>query len=166
MDVRLTILTIVNILSIVMSLVAIYRSKNTIDSDIHYIEKIMEYIELEKCIKEEKKVTTKIISYEQAVKDILETLPKGSAKVIDEPIDNTVVIRIQKKCIYGGITMELTLFLENGKTFKFDNVTILNDDGKEIVFNYVSMSTGKTKSATINTEKILGMAVSSKEDSK
>ena len=62
--------------------------------------------------------------------------------------------------------MELTLFLENGKTFKFDNVTILNDDGKEIVFNYVSMSTGNTKSATINTEKILGMAVSSKEDSK
>lgn len=96
MDVRLTILTIVNILSIVMSLVAIYRSKNTIDSDIHYIEKIMEYIELEKCIKEEKKVTTKIISYEQEVKDILETLPKGSAKVIDDPIDNTVVIRIQK----------------------------------------------------------------------
>ena len=96
MDVRLTILTIVNILSIVMSLVAIYRSKNTIDSDIHYIEKIMEYIELEKCIKEEKKVTTKIIPYEQAVKDILETLPKGSAKVIDEPIDNKVVIKIQK----------------------------------------------------------------------
>jgi two component system response regulator (pho family)-like protein len=79
-----------------MSLVAIYRSKNTIDSDIHYIEKIMEYIELEKCIKEEKKVTTKIIPYEQAVKDILETLPKGSAKVIDEPIDNKVVIKIQK----------------------------------------------------------------------
>lgn len=96
MDVYLKILTIVNILLIVMSLVAIYRPKNSIDSDIHYIEKIMEYIELEKCIKEEKKVTTKIISYEQAVKDILETLPKGSAKVIDEPIDNTVVIRIQK----------------------------------------------------------------------
>ena len=49
--------------------------------------------------------------------------------------------------------MELTLFLENGKTFKFDNVTILNDDGEIIVFNYVSISTGKTKSATINTEK-------------
>lgn len=59
--------------------------------------------------------------------------------------------------------MELTLFLENGKTFKFDNVTILNDDCETIVFNYVSMSTGKTKSATINTEKILGMAVSSEE---
>ena len=96
MDVYFKILTIVNILLIVMSLVAIYRPKNTIDSDIHYIEKIMEYIELEKRIKEEQKVTTKITSYEQAVKDILETLPKGSAKMIDEPIDNTVVIRIQK----------------------------------------------------------------------
>lgn len=93
MDVHLTILTIVNILSIVMSLVAIYRSKNTIDSDIHYIEKIMEHIELEKCIKEEKKET----NYEQAVKDILETLPKDSAKVMDEPIDNTIVIRIDKR---------------------------------------------------------------------
>ena len=60
--------------------------------------------------------------------------------------------------------MELILFLENGKTFKFDNVTILNDDGKSMDFNYVSMSTGKTKSATINTEKILGLAISSKED--
>ncbi len=98
MDVRLTILTIVNILSIVMSLVAIYRSKNTIDSDIHYIEKIMEYIELEKCIKEEKKET----NYEQAVKDILETLPKGSAKVMDEPIDNTIVIRIDKRVFMEG----------------------------------------------------------------
>lgn len=62
--------------------------------------------------------------------------------------------------------MELTLFLENGKTFKFDNVTILNDGGKNIVFNYVSMSTGKTKSAEINTTKIVGMAISSKGDSK
>ena len=62
--------------------------------------------------------------------------------------------------------MELTLYLENGKTFEFDNVTILNDDGENIIFNYVSMSTGKTKSATINTEKIVGMAISSKEDSK
>lgn len=59
--------------------------------------------------------------------------------------------------------MELILFLENGKTFKFDNVTILNDDGKSMDFNYVSMSTGKAKSATINTKKILGLAVSSEE---
>lgn len=98
MDVLLTILTIVNILSIVMSLVAISRSNNTIGSDIHYIEKIMEYIELEKCIKEEKKET----NYEQAVKDILETLPVGSAKVMDEPIDNTIVIRIDKRVFMEG----------------------------------------------------------------
>ena len=98
MDLRLTILTIVNILSIVMSLVAISRSNKTIDPDIHYIEKIMEYIELEKCIKEEKKET----NYEQAVKDILETLPKGSAKVMDEPIDNTIVIRIDKRVFMEG----------------------------------------------------------------
>lgn len=97
MDVLLTILTIVNILLIVMSLVAIYRPKNTTDSDIHYIEKIMEYIELEKCIKEEKKT-----NYEQAVKDILETLPKDSAKVMDGPIDNTIVIRIDKRVFMEG----------------------------------------------------------------
>lgn len=75
-----------------MSLVAIYRSKNTIDSDIHYIEKIMEYIELEKCIKEEKKE----INYEQAVKDILDTFPKGSVEVINQPFSNRIIIRIQK----------------------------------------------------------------------
>lgn len=92
MDLSLTILTIVNILSIVMSLVAIYRLKNTIDSDIHYIEKIMEYIELEKCIKEEKKET----NYEQAVKDILETLPKGSVEIINQPFSNAIIIKIQK----------------------------------------------------------------------
>lgn len=91
MDVLLTILTIVNILLIVMSLVAIYRSKN-VDSDIHYIEKIMEYIELEKCIKEEKKE----INYEQALKDILETFPKGSVEVIHQPFSNRIIIRIQK----------------------------------------------------------------------
>ena len=98
MDVLLTILTIVNILLIVVSLVAISRSNKTIDPDIHYIEKIMEYIELEKCIKEEKKET----NYEQAVKDILDTLPKGSAKVVDEPIDNTIVIRIDKRVFMEG----------------------------------------------------------------
>ena len=95
MDVRLTILTIVNILSIVMSLVAIYRSKNIIDSDIHYIEKILEYIELEKCVKEEKK-DTNYTNYEQAVKDILETLPKGSVKAINQPFTDTIIIKIQK----------------------------------------------------------------------
>ena len=98
MDVRLTILIIVNILSIIMSLVAIYRTKNTIDSDIHYIEKIIEHIELEKCIKEEKKGT----NYEQAVKDILDTLPKGSVEIINQPFSNTIIIKIQKNVFMEG----------------------------------------------------------------
>ena len=98
MDVRLTILIIVNILSIIMSLVAIYRTKNTIDSDIHYIEKIIEHIELEKCIKEEKKDT----NYEQAVKDILDTLPKGSVEIINQTFSNTIIIKIQKNVFMEG----------------------------------------------------------------
>lgn len=98
MDVRLTILIIVNILSIIMSLVAIYRTKNTIDSDIHYIEKIIEHIELEKCIKEEKKDT----NYEQAVKDILDTLPKGSVEIINQPFSNTIIIKIQQNVFMEG----------------------------------------------------------------
>ena len=98
MDVRLTILIIVNILSIIMSLVAIYRTKNTIDSDIHYIEKIIEHIELEKCIKEEKKDT----NYEQAVKDILKTFPKGSVEIINQPFSNTIIIKIQQNVFMEG----------------------------------------------------------------
>ena len=62
--------------------------------------------------------------------------------------------------------MELTLFLENGKTFKFDNANILSENNDFIVFNYISMSTGKKKRATINSTKILGMAISIEEDSK
>lgn len=92
MDLHLIILTIIIILYIVMSLVAVYRSNETVDKDIQYIEKIMEHIELEKRIKEKEKE----INYEQAVKDILDTLPEGSVKVMDGPIDNTIVIRIRK----------------------------------------------------------------------
>ena len=62
--------------------------------------------------------------------------------------------------------MELTLFLENGKTFKFENATILSENNDFIVFSYISMSTGKKKRATINATKILGMAISIEEDSK
>lgn len=100
MDLRLTILTIVTILYIVMSLVAIYRSNNTVDKDIRYIEKIMEHIELEKRIKEKEK--EKEINYEQAVKDILETLPKGSVEVINQPFSNTIIIKIQKNVFREG----------------------------------------------------------------
>lgn len=92
MDLHLTILTIVTILYIVMSLVAIYRSNNTVDKDICYIEKIMEHIELEKRIKEKEKE----INYEQAVKDILDTLPEGSVEIINQSFSDTIIIKIQK----------------------------------------------------------------------
>ena len=92
MDGSLIFVLIVDTLAILISLIAIYKSNNTIDSVMDSIEEITKHIELKKRIEEEKKET----NYEQAVKDMLDTLPKGSAKVIDEPIDNTVVIRIQK----------------------------------------------------------------------
>lgn len=98
MDLSLTLVLIADTLAIIMSLIAIYKSNNAIDLGMDSIEKIMEYIESEKCIEEEKKET----SYEQAVKDILETLPKDSAKVMDEPIDNTIVIRIDKRVFMEG----------------------------------------------------------------
>lgn len=62
--------------------------------------------------------------------------------------------------------MELTLFLENGKTFKFENVTKVKESMDFIEFSYISMSTGKKKIATINTTKILGLATSIEEDGK
>ena len=62
--------------------------------------------------------------------------------------------------------MELIIFLENGKTFKFENATILSNTMEFIEFDYVSMSTEKKKRATINTEKILGLATSMEDDSK
>lgn len=102
MDLSLTLVLIADTLAIIMSLIAIYKSNNAIDSGIDSIEKIMEYIESEKCIEEEQKVTTKITSYEQAVKDILEALPADSAKVMDGPIDNTIVIRIDKRVFMEG----------------------------------------------------------------
>mgnify|MGYP001740353567 CR=1 FL=1 len=42
--------------------------------------------------------------------------------------------------------MELTLFLENGKTLRFENVTNIKQDSyitSMVTFNYVSASDGK-----------------------
>lgn len=62
--------------------------------------------------------------------------------------------------------MELTLYLENGETARFNNVNILRDDMEFIIFTYVSMSTGKNKRAKFRTQKIWGFVTSTKEDSK
>ena len=46
---------------------------------------------------------------------------------------------------------ELTVFLKNGNTLKFENITgfSLNSSEDSISFYYVSMSTGKKKYATL-----------------
>ena len=62
--------------------------------------------------------------------------------------------------------MELTLYLENGKTLRFENVTNLKKDNKfyfVITFNYVSMSDGEKKKAIFSTKNVLGLSVD-KED--
>lgn len=97
MDFHTVFMLILNIASILISIVALKRVDESIDLEAYYYCKNkMKVDEMKEKQEKEKKVTTKITSYEQAVKDILETLPKGSAKVMNEPIDNTVAIRIQK----------------------------------------------------------------------
>ena len=62
--------------------------------------------------------------------------------------------------------MELTLYLENGKTLRFENVTDLERDSHFMniyIFNYVSMSDGKKKKAFFNTKSLIGLSVD-KED--
>lgn len=52
---------------------------------------------------------------------------------------------------------ELTVFLKNGNTLKFENVTdfSFNLYGSAVNFYYVSMSTGKKKYATLYLDKIV-----------
>ena len=62
--------------------------------------------------------------------------------------------------------MELTLYLENGKTLRFENVTNWKKDNKfyyVITFNYTSMSDGQKKRAIFSTKNVLGLSVN-KED--
>ena len=92
MDLHLTLVLIADTLAIIMSLIAIYKSNETIDSGMDSIKKIMKHIEIKERIEEEQKE----IKYEQAVKDILETLPKGSVEIINQPFSNKIIIEIQK----------------------------------------------------------------------
>ena len=103
MDFHTVFLFILNIASILISIVALKRVNESLDLEAYYYCKNKRKVdEMKEKSEKEKRVTSKIISYEQAVKDILETLPKGSTKVIDEPIDNTVVIRIKKNVFMEG----------------------------------------------------------------
>ena len=57
--------------------------------------------------------------------------------------------------------MELIIFLQNGNTLKFENVTELKRDYNYIniiTFNYVSMSTHKKKSVAFNYVHLAGVS--------
>lgn len=62
--------------------------------------------------------------------------------------------------------MELTLFLENGKTLRFENVTNLEQESyvtSLVTFNYVSASNSKKKRAIFSLNNVIGLSVD-KED--
>lgn len=97
MDFYTVFIFVLNIASILMSIVALKRVDESIDLEAYYYCKNKrKFDEMKEKWEKEQKVTTKITSYEQAVKDILETLPKGSVEVINQPFSNTIIIKIQK----------------------------------------------------------------------
>nr|DAK21244.1 MAG TPA: hypothetical protein [Caudoviricetes sp.] len=62
--------------------------------------------------------------------------------------------------------MELTLYLENGKTLRFENVTNLEQESyvtNLVTFNYVSASDGKKKRACFSLNSVIGISTD-KED--
>ena len=62
--------------------------------------------------------------------------------------------------------MELTLYLENGKTLRFENVTNLEQESyvtSLVTFNYVSASDGKKKRAIFSLNSVIGISTD-KED--
>lgn len=62
--------------------------------------------------------------------------------------------------------MELTLYLENGKTLVFENVNDLEQESyvtSLCTFNYVSVEDGKKKKMIFDSKSLLGLSVD-KED--
>ena len=62
--------------------------------------------------------------------------------------------------------MELTLYLENGKTLRFENVTNLEQESyvtSMVTFKYISASDGKKKIASFSLNSLIGISVD-KED--
>ena len=62
--------------------------------------------------------------------------------------------------------MELTLFLENGKTLVFENVNDLEQESyvtSLVTFNYVNVEDGKKRMAIFNLNNVIGLSVD-KED--
>lgn len=62
--------------------------------------------------------------------------------------------------------MELTLYLENGKTLRFENVTNIKQDSYVtgmVTFKYISASDGKKKRACFSLNSVIGISTD-KED--
>ena len=62
--------------------------------------------------------------------------------------------------------MELTLYLENGKTLRFENVTNIKQYSyitSMVTFKYISASDGKKKIASFGLNSLIGISVD-KED--
>lgn len=62
--------------------------------------------------------------------------------------------------------MELTLFLENGKTLIFENVTNLEQESyvtSLVTFNYGNVEDGKKRKAIFSLNNVIGLSVD-KED--
>ncbi|WP_455049742.1 hypothetical protein [Granulicatella adiacens] len=62
--------------------------------------------------------------------------------------------------------MHITMFLKNGQTLRFEDVTDLKKDNRfysVITFSYTSMSDGQKKRAIFSTKNVLGLSVN-KED--
>lgn len=58
--------------------------------------------------------------------------------------------------------MELTLYLENGKTLRFENVTNIKLDSyvtSMVTWNYTSASDGKKKKASFTFNSVIGISV-------
>lgn len=55
-------------------------------------------------------------------------------------------------------TKVLTLYLENGKTLRFNKVTNFKEVGRRLTFNYFSTSGSGEQQATFDVEKIIGVS--------
>ena len=89
---------VISALSLLMSIIALKQVNKNEDSNVYYYSK--NKMEIEEIKKRLKKQELKL-SYDQAISDILAELPAGSAEVIKEDIDNTVVIRVKRDVFYN-----------------------------------------------------------------
>jgi len=85
-------LIVINVLSIIMSLIAIKKVEENINSnEYYYLIRKMEIDNMKELLK--KKETS---SYRESLFDALVTLPEDSFKLTYESSDNTIVIRVKR----------------------------------------------------------------------